>query len=93
MSSLSFILKKKIYALDENLVSEGEFGDEMFFIMTGKVAVIHKRTVTHIKDLVKDCYFGEIAFFSDLPRQTTVKGRDFTDIFTINKDDFLNTAL
>lgn len=65
---MSFILKKKIFALDENIVNEGEHGDEMYFIMGGKVAIIHKRTVSHIKDLVKDNYFGEIGFFSELPR-------------------------
>ena len=43
---MSFILKKKIYAIDENIVNEGEFGEEMFFIMSGKVAIIHKKSVS-----------------------------------------------
>lgn len=34
----------------------------------GKVAIVHKKTKTFIKDLIKDDYFGEIGFFSSLHR-------------------------
>lgn len=68
LSNLSFILNKKTYALDENLINENEFGNELFFIVTGKVSIVHKKTKTHITDLIKDCSFGEISFFTDLPR-------------------------
>lgn len=68
LSNVSFILKKKTYSIEENLVIEGESGYELFFIVTGKVSLIHKKSMTHIKDLEKDSHFGEISFFSGLPR-------------------------
>lgn len=64
LSNVSFILKKKTYAIDENLLIEGDNGDEIFFIVSGRVAIIHKLTKTHIRDLHKDQYFGEIGFFT-----------------------------
>jgi CRP-like cAMP-binding protein len=57
----------------------------MFFITNGKVVVLHKKTGSYIHDLRKDDYFGEISFFSDLPRQATIKSRDYTDALTISK--------
>ncbi len=44
---------------------EGEIGEEIFFIMTGRVSIIDKKSKTHIIDLISDSYFGEISFFSD----------------------------
>ena len=47
---------------------EGDLGQEIFFIVSGKVSIIDKKTKTHIIDLIQDQYFGEISFFSDIPR-------------------------
>jgi CRP-like cAMP-binding protein len=47
---------------------EGEIGQDIFFIVSGKVAVLDKKTKTHIADLVQDQYFGEISFFSEIER-------------------------
>lgn len=40
----------------------------MFFILTGKISLVHKKTKTYIKELLEDMYMGEISFFSELPR-------------------------
>jgi CRP-like cAMP-binding protein len=80
---LSFILKKKTYAINETLIIEREGGDNLFFIVSGKVSLLHKRTKTHIKDLEKDDHFGEIAFFSETHRMCSAKARNFSDVLTI----------
>jgi hypothetical protein len=51
---LSFILQKRVYAIDDNCVIEGDLGQEIFFIASGKVSVIDKKTKTHITDLIQD---------------------------------------
>ena len=57
--------------------------------MKGKATVIHWKTKTYIKDLGKDDYFGEIAFFSDkVVRQTTVKSWDFTHVLLLKNQEF-----
>ena len=54
--------------MNDLIFNENEYGEEIFFITSGKVVIIHKQTVSYITDLRKDDYFGEISFFSDLPR-------------------------
>ena len=53
--------------IDDNIVVEGDPGGKLFFIVKGKVTVLHRKTRTYIKDLQKDDIFGEIAFFSEKP--------------------------
>lgn len=60
--------------------------------MQGMIAMIHKATHTYFLDLVKDQYFGDIEFFSENPRILTAKSRDFTEVYAINKSDFLTIA-
>lgn len=74
--------------VDDNIIVEGDPGGQMFFIVKGKATILHWETWTYIKDLNKDDYFGEIAFFSDKPRQTTVKSWDFTHILQVDHDSF-----
>ena len=47
---------------------EGEYGQEIFSIDNGSVILLHKISLTYICDLNKEDYFGEIGFFSELPR-------------------------
>ena len=51
LSELTFKLKKKAYSLEENLVVEQDYGDEIFFITQGRVAMLHSQTRTYITDV------------------------------------------
>lgn len=64
----------------------------MYYILSGRVAVIHKRTHSYLDDLIREEYFGEIGFFSDNPRCATIKSRDFTELFVLDADTFLEVA-
>lgn len=64
----------------------------MYFIVTGLVTVLHKETQTYIRDLKQDQYFGEIEFFSDKKRLTTVKSRDFTEVLELTYQQFVDVA-
>ena len=68
LSNLSFILKKQTFAIDENMIIEDELGTELFFVVNGRVSIIHMKSKTHIIDIDKDKYFGEISFFSEQTR-------------------------
>ena len=65
LSQLAFTMNTESYTHDDNVIDEGEYGDKIYFIMTGKVAMLHKETHTYLEDLVTDEYFGEIEFFSE----------------------------
>lgn len=92
LSQVSFILNKQTFILGENVIIEQEMGQQLFFINNGRVALIHKHTKTFVKDLVKDNYFGEIGFFSDIHRQISVKARDFTEVLILDRLTFLQLA-
>jgi len=83
LSSIADSFKPQTFSAEENVVEEGEPGGTMYFIVTGWVSVLHKETQTYVKDLKNDDYFGEIGFFSELKRTTTVKARDFSQILEL----------
>ena len=41
----------KQFSTDDYIVSEGEDGGTMYFIVSGHVTIVHKATQTYIKDL------------------------------------------
>lgn len=51
ISQLTFVFVQKSYSVDDNLVVEQDLGDEIFYIQTGKVALLHRQSYTYIKDL------------------------------------------
>lgn len=64
----------------------------MFYILNGAVDVYHKKTASYITELKKDDYFGEIGFFSDLPRQASIKAKDYTECVSLDRTGFLEIA-
>ena len=61
----------------------------MFFITIGTVHLFHKKSFTYLKELKPDRYFGEIAFFSDLPRSSSAMAREFTETLYLSSDRIL----
>lgn len=78
--------------MDDHIFEEGEKGTKMYFITKGNVVILQKVTHTYIKELNVDEYFGEIAFFSDINRQATARSRGFTEVLSLSKDSFTDTA-
>lgn len=54
--------------------------------------MIHKATHTYFIDLRIGESFGEIGFFTDNPRLLTAKSRDYSELYVIDKKDFLKIA-
>lgn len=73
--------------------SEEDRGDEIFFITQGGVSMIEKVSYTFLCNLGVNQAFGEIAFFSDLPRTLSATSIDYTDLSVLKKDSFLHLAL
>ena len=66
---------------------EKDRAEYIYYVVQGKVAMIHKQTHTFVTDLKKDAYFGELGFFSGDPRQLSAKSRDFTEVYRLQKYD------
>jgi CRP-like cAMP-binding protein len=78
--------------MDDHIFEENERGTKMYFITKGTVVIMQKSTHTYIKELQIDQYFGEVAFFSDLNRQATARSRGFTEVLSLDKENFIETA-
>ena len=92
LSEVTFLLVNETYSIDDHIFEEGERGNKMYFITKGNVVILQKSTHTYIKELNVDEYFGEVAFFSDIHRQATARSRGFTEVLSLNKDSFTDTA-
>ena len=68
LAKITFIFQARFYTFDDVIINEDEYGPDLFFINSGKVVVIHKKTLSYLNELKKDDYFGEISFFSNLTR-------------------------
>lgn len=88
LSNLNYILKPQIFSINETIFYEEEHGQTVYFIEAGRVTLIHRATHSHIKELDKYSVFGEIAFFTGKTRTTSIITRDFTEVLSINRDDF-----
>eukprot|EP00347_Sterkiella_histriomuscorum_P023751 403333513 len=92
ISDLSFKMQPQTFGVGENIILEQEDGDRIYFITSGKVCVLHRKTHTYLDDLSVDDYFGEISFFTEQPRTTSVKARDFTSVIYLDRTSYLYSA-
>ena len=92
LSEVTFLLVNETYSMDDHIFEENDRGTKMYFITKGNVVIIQKSTHTYIKELAVDQYFGEIAFFSGLNRTATARSRGFTEVLSLNKQSFIETA-
>ena len=65
----------------------------MFFITSGRVCVLHRKTHTYLEDLEANDYFGEISFFTEEPRVASVTSRDFTSTVTLCRTAYFMAAI
>lgn len=66
----------------------GDYGDSMFFIMSGRCDVIHENTETVLKQLSRGAYFGEVALLTGVPRTAYVRANTFCIMAQLTKEGF-----
>ncbi len=54
LSHLTFVLAKRSYSVDEYVFNEGNNEKDIYFITSGKVALIHKASYSYLVDLEKE---------------------------------------
>jgi CRP-like cAMP-binding protein len=85
------------YKRNAVIFSEGEKGDEMYFILEGSV-IISKKTETKEKSktlavLTKGDFFGEMALLTDEVRSATAQALENTKLIAFNKDFFFENLV
>ena len=78
----------KQYAAGADVVSEGDAGDELFVMLTGKVRVHSGDTA--IVDLGPGQHFGEMALVDKAPRSASVSAIEDSKILAIKRRDFFD---
>lgn len=78
---------------EEKIFNENEEDDlSIYFIMKGKVELYTDSGVI-VKELTVGEHFGEIAFFSGKVRKLSAKSKDFTTLFSINRNEFIQVLM
>ena len=93
VEDLSFCLQKIRYSPEEYLYKLNETDDgSLFLIESGSLesVVNGQQGVKHLKEFKKGDILGLFSFFTDEPRNTSVRSKDFSTVFEIKKEEFLN---
>lgn len=84
---------KKFYNKNEVILMEEEAGTALFVIISGKVKVSrtsHDGREVILTILSESDFFGEMAILDGLTRSATVTAIDNSELFLIQRNDFLN---
>ena len=76
------------FAPGEEIVVEGEQGDELFVVTSGKVAI--ENAGVEIAELRAGGHFGEMGLIDNAPRSATVRATESTQVMVISRPDLMN---
>ena len=84
-------LKPTRFAQDETVIKQGEPGDEMYFIESGRARVIREISATRalvLAELEAGDLFGEMALLTGAPRSATVTALSELNLWILGQADF-----
>jgi CRP-like cAMP-binding protein len=86
LAQIALIATEESREPGEEIFLEGEFGDALYLVLTGKVSVHHQdRTIAELGE--REC-FGEMAILDTAPRSATVTALEHTNLLKIPREDF-----
>jgi len=83
----------KLYKDGDSIIVQGNIGDCMYVIQSGKVEVVQVKEGREVPLAVlnEGEFFGEMSLFERIARSTTVKAKGEARILTIDKNTFLHS--
>jgi CRP-like cAMP-binding protein len=82
-------IEEKRFEIGETLINEGEFSTEIYFILSGKVELLHsddkKENQFSLGELSGGVAVGEMSFLQNYPRSCTVKAQTPTSVLILSK--------
>ena len=84
------------YAKGETLIMQGNEGDSMFILVSGKVDILilnPEGVNVKVADKYRGDFFGEMSLLSGNPRSATIKAKTDTTVVVIDKKSFTEILL
>ena len=88
LAEMAQATRARTYGNGEAIVRQGEPGDSMFLIGSGRATVVLEPERREIATIQPGGYFGEMSLLTGDPRTATVLARGDTLVFEINADLF-----
>ncbi|OMJ68876.1 hypothetical protein SteCoe_33546 [Stentor coeruleus] len=85
---ICYNLRFQIFGPNDLIIKQGELTNNLYFVVGGVVEVFHHFSSTTFKSLDKFSYFGEISFFTSLPRTASVKSYNYSEVLYLRQHDF-----
>ena len=89
LKTVSDIMFKRTYDIDESIFEEGQPGAALFLILDGKVAIEIRResSTTRLAVLERGAFFGEMALLDDSPRSANARALERTRTLALYRND------
>lgn len=87
LKKLSRFFISRAFTRNDSVINQGELSTQLYFILAGRVEVIHDDTKTVFKILEQGNYFGEISFFTKRPRTATIRCIEIVNVLALKRED------
>lgn len=91
LKTLGERLNVEIYAPKDKIFGEKERSTSLYFVIAGKIDIVHPATSTTFAELTNGNQFGEIGFFLNAPRCASAISDHYSELFCLTQYDFLKT--
>jgi hypothetical protein len=81
------IASTKSFELDDEIVSEGEHGDDLFIVVKGRVMI--EKSGVQIAEVQTGGHFGEMGLVDNAPRSATVRATEPTRAMVIPRSELM----
>ena len=88
VGKLGMSLQQEAFAPGDEIFQEGLIGSKMYFLREGKVDIYHLATGSSFAILKRKAHFGEIGFFSSLPRCASARCWEFAELLSLDRSHF-----
>ena len=89
LAQLARGVEPEIYAQDDIIFEAGQTSCELYFLEKGTAELYHRSTRHTFKVLKPGHHFGELAFFTGLPRTASVRCLQFSELLSVKRESLL----
>jgi len=89
LTQIGLHLKPQLYQPHDTILSEGETGKAMYWLVRGAVRVTSRDQESTYAELRPGAFFGEIGILMDIPRTATIIATMRSLVVRLNKEDLI----